>query len=602
MSNRNKVIRRTEPAKKPSAFFTKDNIIKIIEYVACVISPIIIFYLFEWMLRNPFEKMYARIQFLNIIFFMLLFLFLFFITGKAKHALRIESVFCILIGLIDYFIIQFRSTPVMPWDLLSISTAASVANNYSYKLSSGVITILIIFLILLILFGRIKLQAPKKVSVRIACAVAVFLCLFGYTKYVQSPAAIKTFRLYDKLFTPTSMTYKDGTVVAFLMQLQYMDVEKPHGYSAKKAEEILLSYEDKTEASVKPNIIVIMNEAFSDLSVLDTYNTNMDEIPYMRSLMAGSENTISGYLDVSVLGGNTANTEFEFLTGSTMGFLPNGSVPYQQYVKSPTESLASHLKELGYATYAMHPYNAAGWDRDDVYQYFGFDTFYSKKHFKNPEIIRKYVSDQADINKIKEIFENKEPGVPMFMFNVTMQNHSSYTEEFDNFTPDIEVEGSTSYALNNYLSLLKKSDEALEDLISYFDSVEEPTIIVFFGDHQPTDSVVSPIYKLNNRSVYSLSDAELYDRYKVPYIIHANFDIEEESKLDMSVNFLAAKLLETADLPKTNYFNYLSELQKKYNSITALQYRDATGTTFEITDRKDSLLEYEMLQYYQTFD
>jgi len=580
----------------------KQIILKTIDIICCLLIPILLFYLMEMTIRFPLTKLSGKVQFLNILFFELFFLLFFFIFGKAKIALRIQIVLFGLIGLVDYFIISFRGTPVMPWDLLSIATAASVADNYKYTLTARVIWILISYVVLFVLLGKSKVKLPGKIWVRIVCIFCTLFVAFGYIKYVQSPKAIKTFRLYDKLFTPTTMTYRDGTVVAFLMQAQYMAVEKPDGYSKQEAENLLGTYNTHPEITQKPNIIVIMNEAFSDLTVLDNFSTNEEVMPFFNDITSNAPNTISGFLDVSVLGGNTANTEFEFLTGNTMAFLPQGSVPYQQYVKDETESLASILKGYGYETYAMHPYNAKGWDRHIVYEHFGFDHFISKTDFEKPQLIRNYISDQADVDKIKELYESKDSQKPMFMFNVTMQNHSSYTDAHENFNPEISVDGSDSFALNQYLSLLRESDKALQDLVTYFDSIEEPTIIVFFGDHQPTDSVVSPIYKLNGRSVYSLEDDELFDRHKVPYLIHANFDIETKQNQNTSINYLGSDVLDVAGLPKTNYQTYLSYLQTIYPSVTALQVTDHEGNVYAIDEMKEHLNEYSILQYYQLFE
>lgn len=593
-------VNQSTPVKKFNMQFSKEKIINII---CAALLPILIFYLFEWFMRNPFEKMYPQIQFLNILFFELLFLLLLAIWGSVKAAIRTEAIMAIIVGLADYFVIQFRSTPIMPWDILSIGTAASVAGNYKYHLNARAVIVLLLLLLITILCRYLTLRISRNPFIRVACVFAACLMLFGYTKYVQREETVKTYKLYDKLFTPTTMSYKDGTVVAFLMEMKFMNVDKPSGYSANHAEAMLSSYEANTsnQPTQYPNIIVVMNEAFSDLSILDSYETNVDEIPFIRSLMNQGEDTISGYMDVSVLGGNTANTEFEFLTGDTMAFLPQGSIPYQQFVKNQTQSLASDLKALGYSTIAMHPYRAAGWDRDKVYERFGFDSFLSQDDFVSPLLVRKYISDKADVEKIIELYEQKEKSTPFFMFNVTMQNHSSYTESFDNFTPDVSVTGNDSPALNNYLSLLKKSDESLEELVTYFDTQSEPTIIVFFGDHQPTDSVVAPIYKLNGRSVYSLSEEEIRQRYKVPYIIHANFDIPEESGLNLSANYLAGKVLDAAGLPKNTYRNYLSELGADWISISAMQATSGDGTIRSIADCKEMLTDYQTLQYYHLF-
>lgn len=638
MTNKNRKIKKYNARPKtgktfslPKLQFTKESVTKAIDILLLFIIPILNFYTMEWFLRNPFEKMRFPIQLLNIAFFELFAFFLFFATKRLRLSLRIETIISLLIGLINYFVIQFRSNPVMPWDIFSIKTAASVANNYQYKLESRAIICVIVFLAILAVCQLASKRADAEnkphpsfiltIKIRLAGALLCALCLILLGNYVQTPDCVKRFRIYDKLFTPNTMTYKDGTVVAFLLECQYLSVNTPDSYSEKKAEELLaqaaaqrqaenptqnvnLTENDQQKGTSTseelPNIIVIMNEAFSDLSILDKYTTNEDEIPYMRSLMNGAENTISGYMDVSVLGGNTANTEFEFLTGNTMAFLPQGCIPYQQYIHDTMPSMASSLKEMGYRTLALHPYGASGWDRDEVYEYFGFDQFYSKSDFTDPHLLRKYISDQADIDKVIELYE-QDPNTPLFLFNVTMQNHSSYSDAFDNFTPSIEVEGSDSFALNQYLSLLKESDRSLERLITYFEQVDDPTIIVFFGDHQPTDSVVSPIYKLNDRSVYSLTEEELRLRYQVPYIIHANFDIEEAQNVPMSTNYLGVKTLEAAGLPLNDYQQFLSAQYESYPSISVLQMTDAEGNITSITNKETILNSYEILQYYHLF-
>lgn len=583
---------------------------KIIDIVLLLLLPVIIFYTMEFFLRNPFEKMRVGIQILNIAFFELVALILFFATKSVRIAIRIEAVAALLIGLIDYFVVQFRSNPVMPWDIFSIKTAAVVADNYEYSLETRALICAVIMILIFASTWFIPKWDKMLVPIRIGGSIVGLVLLVLLTNYVQTPQAVKTFRLYDKLFTPNTMTYKDGTVVAFLMQCQYLKVEEPEGYSRENAEALLagmeyvvndpISSESETIEEL-PNIVVIMNEAFSDLSILGEYTTNMDEMPFMRSLMSGAYNTVSGYMDVSVLGGNTANTEFEFLTGDTMAFLPHGSIAYQQFLHGQTSSVASTLKDLGYRTVALHPYRASGWERNEVYPYLGMDDFYSQDDFENPLIYRKYISDQSDVEKVIELYE-QNPKQPLFMFNVTMQNHSSYSDVFDNFTPQIEVEGTDSVALNQYLSLLYESDKALQQLIRYFDRLDDPTIIVFFGDHQPTDSVVAPIYKLNGESVYSLSEEELRLRYKVPYIIHANFDIEEAQNVPMSSNYLGIKTLELAGIPLEPYQQFLANKYHAFPSVSVLQIQDENGNVYSADQKEELLNDYQIMQYYHLFE
>lgn len=548
--------------------------------------------------------MKIRIQLLNIVLFELIMALLLFLFGKLKTALRCQTILFMIIGLANYYVLEFRSAPIMPWDILSIGTAASVANNFKYTLSKETVFVLIGFVILILLESKVTLELKKDWRIRVGGVLASFALLWGFTAMLHQDSTVARFKLYDKLFTPTVMSKRDGTAVAFLMELKYIVVEKPDGYNKEDAAALLASYDtnDTESATHTPNIIVIMNEAFSDLSVLGDFETNEDYMPFLHSLMQeGTPNTISGHLNVSVLGGNTANTEFEFLTGNTMAFLPQGSVAYQQYVKSNDYSIATYLKSKGYDTIAMHPYNASGWDRDKVYPLLGFDTFYSLKDWVNPVKIRKYVSDQSCYDKIIELYEQKDANTPFFLFNVTMQNHSSYSEEYDNFHPDITVEGTSSKILPNYLSLIKLSDQALENLIEYFSQADEDTIIVFFGDHQPSNSVAAPLWKINGRSGDSLTEEEEALRYKVPFIIWANYDIEAASNVETSANYLGSHVLRAAGLPLYDYRNYLSQLEGQYPVLTAIRAENAQGISTPVKDVKSTLQDYMTLQYYNIF-
>ena len=577
------------------------------------IAPAATFYLLEWYTHNPFETMKTTPQVLNLIMFELLALLLFSVFGKLHVALMAETLFFAIYGLANYFVLNFRSVPIQPWDLLSIGTAASVAGNYDYTLDRQALLVVLGFLFLLILefFCRFTLKKGTwKLRLPMAATLVVMLGAFGLMFHSDEIVEQKL-RLYNKLFTPTTISYKNGTALAFVMELRYLSVDKPAGYNADTAAQELAALEEESMSEPAmagagsdegefPNIIVIMDEAFSDPAILGNFTVNQDYMPFVHSLLDGAENTVSGWLNVSVLGGNTANTEFEYLTGNTMAFLPQGSIPYQQYIKGETPSLASRLAGLGYQTVAMHPYNASGWDRDTVYPAMGFSEMYFLPDFDNAAKVRNYVSDQSDFEKIVEIYENKGDN-PLFLFNVTMQNHSSYTESFDNFDPQIEVEGG-SQTLNNYLSLLSLSDAALGELISYFEEQEEDTIIVFFGDHQTTNSVIEPILKQNGKSSSTLTEEEQADRYKVPFFIWANFDIEEETGVETSVNYLGAKTLLAAGVPMDGYFTYLSVFSETVPVISANHVTLADGTFTNADDQSELLSDYKGYQYYRLFD
>ena len=610
----------------------KKTLLKYTKYVmwgtVALIPPAAFFYLLEFYTHNPFAEVRPWAQLFNIVLFELLAGIFLCITGRLRTAYRIEGTAALVFGLANAYVVRFRTNPLVPWDILSWRTAVSVSGNYDFTPDTRMIVVTILFLALIIGLQPVKFKIGRPGFFK-RCLPGVVLgaVLVMFAGTLQQENFQNEHRLYNKLFTPVFMTQVDGIPVTFVMNLAYMSIEKPQKYSVGEAKEFLKKYEEpqETEESIDtileeegkdasddtsqsgadtgmPNIIVVMNESFSDLSVLGDFKTNEDYLPFLHSLQQGAENTVTGMLNVSVCGGNTADTEYEFLTGNTMAFLPQGSIPYQQYVNGERPSLASYLQSLGYETVATHPYYATGWNRDKVYPWLGFEQSIFKDQYWGAGYVRKYVSDNSCVDKIIELYEKKEEGTPLFVFNVTMQNHGGYSDTYDNFTPDITVEGVESTPLSQYLSLVRLSDQALEKLISYFEEADEKTIVVFFGDHQPNDTVAAPILNLNGMTTKTLTEDQLKLRYEVPYVIWANYDIDAESGKDTSANYLAADVLHYAGISENAYGSYLLELQRNYPVISAMRVLTKDGLDTNSSSLKQELKDYQSLQYYQLFD
>lgn len=388
---------------------------------------------------------------------------------------------------------------------------------------------------------------------------------------------------------------------------------------------------DEIKSDKVPNIICIMNESLSDLSVLGDFETNVDYMPFMRSL---TENTIKGNLLVPVIGAGTSNTEFEFLTGCTTSFLPAGSNAYMSYINCKIPSITSTMSSCGYSKLAFHPYYASGWNRPSVYKLMGFDRYRSltsiipssiikeyQSSGSDPEVLiasvksafpdknvllRQYVSDECDYNTIIEEYENRDTSKPFYLFNVTMQNHGGYTKQYSNFSEDVYVTSSDRVypKTNQYLSLVKKSDEAFKDLIEYFSNVDEPTLICMFGDHQP--SVENEfIEELLGKKLVNLTEEEMLKRYMTQFYIWANFDIEEQEIDSLSANFLSAYVLKTAGIELTTYNKYLYSLSKVLPVISTVGYIDNDGTiySYDKPSKYSNIIDnYERVQYNLLFD
>lgn len=584
--------------------------------IGFAIVPIISFYLMEAFEHNALAEVRQEAQWFNILIFELIAWTLYLLIGRMTTALRIELALALAFGLTNHYVMAFRSTPFVPWDLLSARTAASVAQNYDFTPTPRMIVVTVLFVLLMVAV-RILRKVPRiKLPIRLGSAVlcGLALCLFVHT--LQQETFQNKHYLYPFLFTPAYMTKVNGMAVTFAMDLAYVAVDKPEGYSAEEAQKTLEQYgntdnvfaddEENTNDSKNrgedannkdlPNIIVIMDEAFSDLSVVGDLETNEDYMPFMHKMQQGADHTITGYAQVSVCGGNTANSEFEFLTGNTMSFLPSGSIPYQQYITKDTPSLASYLASLGYETYAQHPYYASGWNREKVYPLIGFEHLNFIDDYANKTYVRKYVSDDADMQHIIDTYENKEDGKPAFIFNVTMQNHGGYTDAFSDLSEDVHATNYNSEVLDRYLSLIRLTDQSLEKLVDYFSNVDEKTVIVFFGDHQPSDTVAAQVQDSMLLPGESVPDEQLRKRYLVPYLVWANYDIDGATQQNTSLNYLSAQVLKAAGVPTGAYQNFLLDLQKSYPVMSAAGRTDASDAD------ENMLSTYKKLQYYNLFE
>ena len=584
--------------------------------IGFAIVPIISFYLMEAFEHNALAEVRQEAQWFNILIFELIAWTLYLLIGRMTTALRIELALALAFGLTNHYVMAFRSTPFVPWDLLSVRTAASVAQNYDFTPTPRMIVVTVLFVLLMVAV-RVLRKVPRiKLPIRLGSAVLCGLALCLFVNTLQQETFQNKHYLYPFLFTPAYMTKVNGMAVTFAMDLAYVAVDKPEGYSAEEAQKTLEQYgntdnvfaddEENTndaknrgeDANNKdlPNIIVIMDEAFSDLSVVGDLETNEDYMPFMHKMQQGADHTITGYAQVSVCGGNTANSEFEFLTGNTMSFLPSGSIPYQQYITKDTPSLASYLASLGYETYAQHPYYASGWNREKVYPLLGFEHLNFIDDYANKTYVRKYVSDDADMQHIIDTYENKEDGKPAFIFNVTMQNHGGYTDAFSDLSEDVHATNYNSEVLDRYLSLIRLTDQSLEKLVDYFSNVDEKTVIVFFGDHQPSDTVAAQVQDSMLLPGESVPDEQLRKRYQVPYLVWANYDIDGATQQSTSLNYLSAEVLKAAGVPTDAYQNFLLDLQKSYPVMSAAGRTDAS-------DADENMLNtYKKLQYYNLFE
>ena len=576
-----------------------------------LLLPVLAFALVEYLNYNSWDD-FTPVQIaLNLAWYSLLELVFYFVR-RRRRAAAAKWAFGIAwgIGMANHYLISFRGRTLFPGDFLTLRTAANVAGNYDYRPDSMQWLTIGIFAAVLVLLSFLPREEKRPFDWRgfapAAAGTAVFLAAFFGTGWVEGLG------IEPSMWT----TRGNGLVLNFTVCLKYMKVEKPDSYSQETL--AALAGESPSDAAdaaasadggIRPvNVIVIMNESLSDLSVLPGVETNMDAMPFLRSL---TENTVKGYAYSSVFGGTTANSEYEFLTGNTTAFLPAGTVPYQMYVSPGDPSLAGQMEALGYTTIAAHPYRSSGWNRPTVYADYGFDEVYFESDFQDRAYMRGdertgYVTDRCDYENLIRWYEEKEEGQPLFLFNVTMQNHSAYQMAWTNLPKEVWLTGELEnrfQTVNQYLSLVYQSDQAFEDLINYFSQVEEPTMILLFGDHQP--QVATNFY--TDVLGTNPDTATAQKKQMVPFVLWANYDIPEAQGVELSLNYLSALLMDTSNLPMTGYQKFLSQLWETAPVINTVGIRDAQGNWYgenaALPEELDGAIEdYKVLLYNNVFD
>lgn len=541
---------------------------------------------------------------LTFVFLFLVQGILFCLTGSIRWAVVIYAVLVAVLGIANCFVISFRAMALSAADLFSIGTAVTVASEYTYQLTWYMfMEILLTFAICTV---SLKLRGGRLMC-PVGRAAMLLLCLLISYRYYYVCCRTDFLEQHDirsQGFTH-QLRYKEYDMLfTTLCTCFYLAADQPEGYSVQEAERIAQAYEsDAAQTADVPNLIVLMNESFADYESIGRGLTlSEDAMPFIHSL---TDNTIKGTAYASIFGGNTPNSEYEFLTGNTMAFLPASSVGFHLFVRGQMPSLASQLKTLGYSTMAIHPYRGNNYRRSIVYPQIGFDTYYTRDDFENPEYIRKYISDNCLADRIIEEYEkNTQDGTPFFCYNVTMQNHGGYMmSNAANIDFQISVldEAVDRTKTEIYINLIRESDAAFQKLVEYFSDQTEPTAILMFGDHQANLGDNTYEYLLGT----DCTQEELMEKYKVPFVLWTNYDIPEETIERTSLNYLSSIVADRLGLPMTGYQKYLLALSEEIPVINTLGYWSADGSFYELKDQTspyaEKINEYHILEYNDIF-
>lgn len=599
------------------------------------VLPFLAFFMEELLWNESFFAISGKSLLINYLVEYLFLLSLFLLIRSFHPTFVLFLCLNWIYGMANHYVLEFKGCPPLFSDLLASQTAITVMGNYSYALDDAVVigTFLFLYTWIFLLYFPLsqKNVAPKNASeendtsffaqhklfvriLGILCAFFWIPCLFFLDISYFSGITING-------WSPVYSFTQNGAPITLLISIQNVIPSKPAHYSRESAlaaiSQAVSEAEDATSdgmiskevaasedasKNVPPSVIVIMNESFADLSVLGDFVSD----DYLASFYDIDDYLLRGMVYPSVCGGGTCNSEFEFLTGSSLANVKPGIYPYLNYDLSNASNLVQVFNNLGYQTVAFHPYQAENWNRTNVYNSFGFQKFLSQEDMVDKEILSWTISDHSDFEKIKEIYENRT--APLFLFNVTMQNHGGYNVPIRSDVELVSIEKQYSgYSdVINYLTLIRESADAFKELLNYFAVQPDPVIICMFGDHQPIldEDFLSSITQTVSDEEHSILDAK--QKYITPYIIWSNYDVystpdtENTKQTDMSLNYLGANLLGLLGI-STPYSQYLLSLQQQIPIVNSVGYQDSLGEWFSLEIENPALTEYQSVQYYELF-
>ena len=542
---------------------------------------------------NALEYFWGYLLIQNRVFYEFAFVFavyflLRFFVASPKVAAIITPIPFMLLALINYYVYMFRGHEFVFNDFISTQTAFNVAGGYNFPLEVPLVFMILPYLVFISFFVAMEIE---KSEVHIAIREPVFAAVSALCVFLSIVSVDSWFSAGNHIFREWGdmMSVMNGYYLSFAESVKASIITAPSGYSKGELDEILktagydgaglLTYDEEPA-----NIIVIMNESYTDLSIYQDITGPTDNPdPYWDSL---KDNTVKGYAFSSVYGGNTANSEFEFLTGLSMANLPASSIVYHSYIKDNIYSIVRATEDIGYDTYVMHPYLSDGWNRLTVYPLLGFDHMYfmDDMHYGNEDLICGKISDSCAYRNMMEILDehDRNSSNKTFTYLITMQNHGGYDDEDyarDTYTTVFDEYNNRCF--NNFMTMESESDKALEELFTELSSRDEKYAVLIFGDHQPELSLASSEDFLAGGRAWV-----------VPYLIWTNYDLPERTLVDMrmisseltSLNYLSLDILKAAGLKYNNYYDLISGVRSEIPLINSAGYALRDGSCHDISE------------------
>lgn len=455
------------------------------------------------------------------------------------------------IGIANGVILTQRITPFTMKDLSNLTDGMSLLTNYFTKIQivgvfAGVIILTLAFVILWIKGPKKKGKVNHKRNITVA--ILVVALTFGATAGLIKVGVLSTF------FGNLGYAYSDyGVPYCFINTWLNTGINRPRNYSEEAVKNLFDKSElneDGTMTPVKkdvdenyPNIIFLQLESFVDPNLFNHIELSENPVPFFQSLV---KNYSSGDLKVPACGAGTANTEFEVMTGISVKFFGPGEYPFKSVLKEQAaESAAQDLKYMGFATHAIHNHRALFYNRNQVFDNIGYDSFTSVEYMNDvAKTPKNWAKDSVLVDQILDSMKITDERD--YTYTISVQGHGKYPTEQVITSPEIQVTYAPSeeikWKYEYYVNQIHEMDEFLKELTSKLEKFDEDVVLVLYGDHIPALDVSEETYDAKNL-------------YTTQYVIWSNFDMEKKDK-NLTAYQLTAEVFDRLGIHEGTVFKY----------------------------------------------
>ncbi len=556
-------------------------------FLYALLSAAIIYYILELGNKNPFFNglFFTGINILTVFVVMAA---IYFFVQKWWISSLVISIPILCLSVANYYTLLYRNAPISTQDIHNAGTTLSVIGSYKFPINIYVVAIVIFFAlsvwVTLILRRREKGKGFKfKSIIAKNLCIIVFGAGFLYSVYfAENPIKPKDTFVWSWEDSYYKYGYAASSIEVFQKSVNMVD--RPENYSEERLMEIAKKADDKEETRT-PDVIFILNETFYDMRDLIDLSGEPSAMPFIDSLPDDKK----GRCVVAGTGGGTNKSEYELLTSNTIQLMP-GITPFNYLEFKNSNSAVSHLKNLGYKTWAAHCADSLNYSRGIVYPELGFDEILFYDDFGKVEKYgeRPYATDKFCYERMLADYE-KMGDAPRFMYLLTIQNHGGWdinsekedlvnvSKEFGKYTDDIA----------EFQSCISLSDLAFKELTEYFENSSREVVICMVGDHAPSFAT---------ELLGEIDLEETFALRSTPYVVWSNFEINKNFPDTTSMPLIAPMIFDGAGCKMSPFYQHLAKMQTEIPILTAFGlYKTADG---ELYNYKDDTPHREALDIY----